>query len=1203
MSTIAVAGLGDVAKYVVEELNALRSPPKIVLLSREIRSWFDQQPNTIFRITDYSVESLTKHLTDVDVLISLIHSNDRFYNDVHEAMIKACQNSSRCKRFIPSECGGDIEKFPQHPEFYVPTHGAIRKLLEEQNEIEYTLFNQGWFMDYFIPADRSYMKRILPIWPLDLENETLRIPGTGNEPITFTATSASTVTHRECEVADLLCSVLESITSSHSHTFEVETTLDHELVDNELIDDVECEDTAEEASDPNWNDENEDENEEKALCKRFSLDYMTKAVEFYDEINPQTGKRKRRWETVKHKFRRIPHQIYLSRFRRYLEKHGTKKQKLDKIDDYVFDMFERARQKALPVHDLDLRRWALKQAMDESLHNFAASKHWLCTFKHKHNIVSRKITKIVTKHHVEDEGTIRTSADQFVADVRRRLPQYQEHAVLNTDQSGIQLEFHSTRTLSHQGEKVTTGSVRSVNATTHSYTAQPTITLDGYLLSPLYLCLKEPTGRLSDNIRLRLFKASNVVITCSSSGKLTTSLVEYWRDHVLLPSLGKHQKFLLISDCWPGQTDGKGLYDHIPGCTRLEIPKKTTDQIQPLDVFFNRQMKVIPRRLYDRVLLDELDINMSERNNIICLMSLTHNQLSAKVFFWALYLCFYHEMNRLVLLLLVLLMKQFFVGSIMMTLNYDTNISSNNSLEITNLPGLADQIAKTYSISRNMVRIFSARFIQSLILKRRKRQSTSITNDTNIQMKTVLIIEVELIYPHSCNHVKICHDRYITGILNTIQRTSSSVAFTISLSNNITLNLVVTFQSFDRTTSTTTATSTIPTTITSTTTAITPTSTIPTTITSTTTTITTTTTSTTMTTTTITSTTTTTTTTTIIPGWALATGLRVQRAAHADLLLTDGKVLVSGGFHATDTLRSTEIYDPVNKTWKDTGITAEKRRYHTIVLLNNGNILTVGGLNSVGSYLASTELLNLISNSWSLTGTMALSRAFHTTTKLADGNVLVAGGRYSSFTNTAELYNSTTGTWTFTGNMTGLRIGHIAVLLTNGKVLIAGGLSSATTFLNTAELYDPITGTWTATATMNNARNQPSAHLLMDGKVLVVGGQNSLAAALKTAEIYDPTTGIWTMVSNMTMARYIPRGSVLKNGKVLITGATNENGTFLNTAELYDPITNTWTMKQSMSVARNLHTSTVLEDGRVIVTGGGDGVNIFSSVEIYTYGD
>lgn len=238
----------------------------------------------------------------------------------------------------------------------------------------------------------------------------------------------------------------------------------------------------------------------------------------------------------------------------------------------------------------------------------------------------------MTERHVDDEEVIRISTDHFVADVSRRLPHYEEDEVINTHRSGLHLEFHSTRTLSHQGEKITIGFVRSVNATTHSYTAQPTIALDGHVLSPLYLCLKEPTGRMSDNIRSHLFKTSNVVITCSISGKLTTSLVEYWRDHVLLPSLGKHQKFLLISDCWGGQTYGKGLYDHIRGRTRREIPKKTTDRIQPLDVFYNRQMKLIPRRSSDRVLLDEIDINMSERNNVIRLMSLTHNQLFAKVF-------------------------------------------------------------------------------------------------------------------------------------------------------------------------------------------------------------------------------------------------------------------------------------------------------------------------------------------------------------------------------------------------------------------------------------------------------------------------------------------------------------------------------------------------------------------------------------------
>ncbi|CAF1517005.1 unnamed protein product [Didymodactylos carnosus] len=43
-------------------------------------------------------------------------------------------------------------------------------------------------------------------------------------------------------------------------------------------------------------------------------------------------------------------------------------------------------------------------------------------------------------------------------------------------------------------------------------------------------------------------------------------------------------------------------------------------------------MKVIPRRIYDRVMLDELDINMGERNNIIRLTSLNHNQLSSESF-------------------------------------------------------------------------------------------------------------------------------------------------------------------------------------------------------------------------------------------------------------------------------------------------------------------------------------------------------------------------------------------------------------------------------------------------------------------------------------------------------------------------------------------------------------------------------------------
>jgi nucleoside-diphosphate-sugar epimerase len=59
--------------------------------------------------------------------------------------------------------------------------------LAAQSEIEYTLFNIGWFMDYFIPTKNSYMKSIIPVWPLDLEKKTLRIAGTGEEKLSFTS--------------------------------------------------------------------------------------------------------------------------------------------------------------------------------------------------------------------------------------------------------------------------------------------------------------------------------------------------------------------------------------------------------------------------------------------------------------------------------------------------------------------------------------------------------------------------------------------------------------------------------------------------------------------------------------------------------------------------------------------------------------------------------------------------------------------------------------------------------------------------------------------------------------------------------------------------------------------------------------------------------------------------------------------------------
>ena len=86
------------------------------------------------------------------------------------------------------------------------------------------------------------------------------------------------------------------------------------------------------------------------------------------------------------------------------------------------------------------------------------------------------------------------------------------------------------------------------------------ISLDGEIVGSMFLCLQEPTGRMGDIVKANLFEPANVVITCSPSGMLTSSLVLYWRDRCLVPSI--RTKALLLSDSWSGQNDAK-IYNEL----------------------------------------------------------------------------------------------------------------------------------------------------------------------------------------------------------------------------------------------------------------------------------------------------------------------------------------------------------------------------------------------------------------------------------------------------------------------------------------------------------------------------------------------------------------------------------------------------------------------------------------------------------------
>lgn len=61
-------------------------------------------------------------------------------------------------------------------------------------------------------------------------------------------------------------------------------------------------------------------------------------------------------------------------------------------------------------------------------------------------------------------------------------------------------------------------------------------------------------------------------------------------------------------------------------------PKNTACEIQLSDRYFNRQIKTLIKRVYHHAALEQLDTNLWERNNIIKLISLVHNQLTSSIF-------------------------------------------------------------------------------------------------------------------------------------------------------------------------------------------------------------------------------------------------------------------------------------------------------------------------------------------------------------------------------------------------------------------------------------------------------------------------------------------------------------------------------------------------------------------------------------------
>jgi hypothetical protein len=342
------------------------------------------------------------------------------------------------------------------------------------------------------------------------------------------------------------------------------------------------------------------------------------------------------------------------------------------------------------------------------------------------------------------------------------------------------------------------------------------------------------------------------------------------------------------------------------------------------------------------------------------------------------------------------------------------------------------------------------------------------------------------------------------------------------------------------------------------------------------------------------------------------------RSSHTATVLADGKVLMAGGVIRADPLclggiSSAELYDPAADSFTPTSSMRALRYAHTATLLSNGEVLVTGGFGSGDDCedlgepgQTKAELYSPSSGSFSTTGSMAKGRGGHTATLLSNNKVLVVGGGdqgggqlpfYGNGSIAAELYDPGTGVFALTGSMSTARLAHTATLLTNGKVLISGGVpTSLSQPTVTAEIYDPGTGSFAPTGSMATARAGHTATLLQDGRVLITGGYtdftNGEPHASSTAELYDPVTGSFSATGPMGVSRYAQTATLLSNGMVLVAGGAD------STAELYDSSTGSFSPTGGMEIGRRGHTATLLQDGTVLFSGG-DYFPVLATAELY----
>ncbi len=284
--------------------------------------------------------------------------------------------------------------------------------------------------------------------------------------------------------------------------------------------------------------------------------------------------------------------------------------------------------------------------------------------------------------------------------------------------------------------------------------------------------------------------------------------------------------------------------------------------------------------------------------------------------------------------------------------------------------------------------------------------------------------------------------------------------------------------------------------------------------------------------------------------------------------MADGRLLAVGGDRERATnMRSTHIYDPSTNHWTFIRDAAFGRWYCTVVCLNDGRMLAIGGqkrevVGTTAEKVNDTyEIFHPATNTFAAPQPAPIIHAgdsYPFVFVLPNRRLFVHAG------DRTQLLNLETHTWepaVFPSSMfrtyglTGTAV--LLPLIPNAdgsyrsRILMIGGSGSRGTKIrtpatDTCEIFDadlPSSG-WTNAASMHRPRVMPDSVLLPNATVLVLNGSSTGYAdaganPVYLAEIYDPASGAWTSVNSMSVPRLYHASAVLMPDGSVITAGTD----------------------------------------------------------------